>query len=195
MKVYLLRHGESEDNLRKVYSRPNCSLTEKGREEIRVAGEYLKTQPIERVFVSPFLRALESWEILNLTQPMEVLPELHELYFGKFTGLTYEEARGTYQGIMDRWMADPFNHKPPEGESLKEAYERVKKVYDNLSKMDEDVLCVCHEGVIRLLVCALLGGLDHYFKVHMENGSVTTMVLNGEFSYLSQLNYKMVTTF
>ena len=40
MKLYLVRHGESECNVqRRLYGRTDCSLTEKGCRQAREVGE------------------------------------------------------------------------------------------------------------------------------------------------------------
>ena len=43
MDIIMIRHGESEDNIRKVFSDPNTSLTNKGIEQI------LSAKPFEEL--------------------------------------------------------------------------------------------------------------------------------------------------
>ena len=61
MKLYLVRHGESECNVqRRLYGRTDCSLTEKGCRQAREAGEKLRGTGIGRCISSPLIRAAET---------------------------------------------------------------------------------------------------------------------------------------
>lgn len=61
MKLYLVRHGESECNVqRRLYGRTDCSLTEKGCRQAREVGEKLAGEHIDLCISSPLIRAAET---------------------------------------------------------------------------------------------------------------------------------------
>ena len=61
MKVYLIRHGESETNLQKRWTGwADVPLTEKGREDARRAGELLRGLTFDKVYTSDLSRAIET---------------------------------------------------------------------------------------------------------------------------------------
>jgi phosphohistidine phosphatase len=79
MQVLIMRHGEAALDAASDSVRP---LTDGGRDESRQMAVWLNTQSvnIERVLVSPYLRAEQTLEVLRevltLPQGEEVLPEL-----------------------------------------------------------------------------------------------------------------------
>lgn len=195
MKLFLLRHGQSEDNIAKVYSRPECSLTDKGRKEIASAGNLLSSVPFKGVFVSPYRRTRQSGEILEkyIDSNYQIREDIHEMYFGKFTGLTYDEIVHHYPREAAIWGEDPYHHGPPDGESLLDVYHRAEIFTEQMKKLNGNYLAVSHEGFIRMVLCTILEDPFQYFKFRLSNGSTSVVELNEEFSYISQLSYKTVT--
>ena len=66
--IYLVRHGETQDNLDKKYRRRAVELTSKGLEQAREAGLELKSklkgQPIGELITSPLSRTIETSKII-----------------------------------------------------------------------------------------------------------------------------------
>ena len=64
MKLYLIRHGESEGNLLGVFSGwLQHNLTEKGREDACKAGRIIKKVKFDKVYSSDLNRAIETAKI------------------------------------------------------------------------------------------------------------------------------------
>ena len=61
-KMYMVRHGETEDNVAKRYRRANVDLTDKGREQAKNAAKEIPM--ISKAISSPLPRAIETSEIL-----------------------------------------------------------------------------------------------------------------------------------
>ena len=61
MKVYIIRHGESETNLAKRWTGwHDVHLTEKGRSDAKRVGELLKSISFDRIYSSDLIRAVET---------------------------------------------------------------------------------------------------------------------------------------
>ena len=80
--IYVVRHGETEDNLAKNYRRAEVDLTDKGREQAKEAGEELKNVPISQIIASPLPRTVETSNIILEQQQKskEVKPGVSELF-------------------------------------------------------------------------------------------------------------------
>ena len=82
MKLYFVRHGESEANTQHVISNRESPfpLTPKGRQQAETLAEKLKGNPFCTMFSSPVLRARETAEILSaaLGIPYQVTEALRE---------------------------------------------------------------------------------------------------------------------
>src|SRR5215510_3594254 len=82
MKLYFVRHGESEANTQHVISNRESTfkLTERGRNQAQALAEKMKDIPITAIFSSPILRARETAEILSqaFDLPYQVTEALRE---------------------------------------------------------------------------------------------------------------------
>lgn len=65
MTIYFVRHGEGHHNINNLYSLPDFELTDKGKQEARLAGERLKHLPIDLMIVSSYVRTQQTAEIIN----------------------------------------------------------------------------------------------------------------------------------
>lgn len=73
MKVYFVRHGEGEHNVKHLYSHPDFSLTKQGESQAQVAAARVKTLPIEIIISSTFKRTKQTTKIINQQLQKEVI--------------------------------------------------------------------------------------------------------------------------
>ena len=85
MKIYVVRHGQSENNLAGIHTGwVQCHLTEKGRSDAVKAGQLLKNIHFDRVYSSDLIRAMETQELaLPGRKPDLCTPLLREISVGK----------------------------------------------------------------------------------------------------------------
>ena len=85
-----MRHGEATDNVNELISDKEIYwsvLTEKGKNTVLETINNI-TQKIDKIYVSPFPRTIETAHFLYLKYPKtEVIIEkrLHEIYYGKYS--------------------------------------------------------------------------------------------------------------
>jgi len=72
--IYLVRHGESEGNIRDVHGHHEHALTPKGRKQARHVADRLTKLPIEVLVASTMVRARETGEIISdkISVPLEL---------------------------------------------------------------------------------------------------------------------------
>lgn len=186
MDIIMIRHGETEDNLKKIYSRDSTSLTEKGIGEIISAKDLLKEYNYEKIYYSPLKRTVETLNHLGLEGKEEI--RIREINFGIFTGKTFQEISDIYPEETKSWLDDIYSYKIPEGESLLNVYERVSEFLDELCELDKDVLLVVHDCVIRLALCWVFDNPEYFFRFKVDNGSISTISVDDGFKYISRLN-------
>lgn len=116
-EFFLIRHGKTAGNLlgRYIGSRTDEPLCDEGREGL--AGKQLPE--IERLYVSPMKRCVETAEILWPEfdrKKMQIVTDLRECDFGDFENKNYKElsGNGDYQAWIDSNGTLPF----PNGESM-----------------------------------------------------------------------------
>lgn len=184
MNIYLVRHGETEQNKRKnFYGKLDVELNEKGEEQSYKVGEFLKNVGFNKIYISDRKRTKETVEkILDMNKFYENKKSIihkderiNEIDFGLFEGKSYEEICSLYPKEQKEWERDWKNFSPPEGESAVEFYNRVESFMKHIQKEEEgDYLIVTHGGVIRMIYSYILeNNMDFYWNFASRNGDIT----------------------
>lgn len=155
MKIYFVRHGESEANVAGLINddpaRP-VALTAAGRRQAGDAAELLRHIPFVRAYASQLLRARQTAAILlrHHDCPLYVDARLNERKSG-MDGLPVE----SFNALV---RPDPVGTRPPQGESFLEQMERLRDFLAETAATQPrgPVLAVSHENPI-LAVLALSG--------------------------------------
>lgn len=188
MDIIMIRHGQTEDNIRKIFSRDNTPLTQKGIDEILSTKDLLKDINYEKVYYSPLNRTVQSLEYLGIRG--ERADNIREIDFGIFTGKTFKEISDVYPEETKAWIDDSINYRIPQGESLVDVYGRISRFLEDLTEKDEDVLLVCHDCVIRLALCWVFDNLDYFFRFKVDNASISVVAVDDKYKYIKKTNYK-----
>src|SRR5699024_9544851 len=117
MDIIMVRHGETEDNICKIYSRDNTILSKKGIEEIKISKKILEEYTFDKVYYSPLTRTEETLKYLELDGTPE--ERIEEWDFGIFSGLNYREIEDKYPIEYKEWTDNPIDFIIREGESLR----------------------------------------------------------------------------
>jgi probable phosphoglycerate mutase len=150
-RLLLIRHGESEGNVARVFTRtPAVPITENGRAQVERAAEWVvaRYRP-SRIVTSPFVRARQTADILaaRLGLPVSVEDDLRERSYGELAGQPYASARALPDFDPARyWLWRP----PGGGENLLEVATRAGAVLDRVARAapDDEVLVVSHGAVM-----------------------------------------------
>lgn len=87
MKVYYIRHGETEWSRSGQHTgRTDIALTAAGEEEARRLGPMLQGVQFDHVLVSPRMRARRTYELSGITTAAETDPDLAEWDYGDYEG-------------------------------------------------------------------------------------------------------------
>ncbi len=183
MDIVFLRHGETEDNIKKVYSRKEAALSKKGRSEILRLKENIYSKSFRKIYVSPLKRTQETIELLELKGIED--SRIEEYNFGIFAGKSYEEIVNIYSNETKLWSEDYINYEIPEGESFKNFYLRVVDFLEEITKKEkENILVITHEGVIKAALCWVFDNIQYFYKFKINNGSIITISINEGYKYI-----------
>ena len=196
MKIYVVRHGQSEFNVHNgFFEKPDCNtvLTDVGKQQAFEAGKKLQKvidkdgradRANIRVLVSPFIRAKQTFEEMNksLEIPEENIFEedmLVEHMYGAFHGYRNFELNELSQpeeferySRAEKKNTRYYNPKPA-GESEFNVVQRAKVLIEALHREAKDdgvkvFILVSHHNFIRCFMKAFFRkSLDWY---HKENG-------------------------
>lgn len=183
----MVRHGESETNVQKVFTgQLDAPLTPTGHRQAQLMAQYLDSYQIDRIYVSPLKRAVDTAQVLVQRQhcPVEKQEALKEIYAGAWQGLTFEEIGERYPKNYQIWRTDFGNAQPEEGETSQALYQRVTDFLKRLLAEKEDTVCfVCHATPIRMLESYISGQTVDAARdtSWVPNASVTIYEYDGAF--------------
>lgn len=157
-RMIFVRHGQSLGNLtRHFYGQTDGPLTDKGREQARLASEYLKDTHIDIAYASDLIRAYETGKIVAEPHGLTPIPDkaLREINAGKWENLQFDEIIEKYPETFGVWMKDVGASRPDDGESVAELYERIINEVWRIAEENpgKTVLIATHATPIRVLSC------------------------------------------
>ncbi|PLX52602.1 MAG: histidine phosphatase family protein, partial [Desulfobacteraceae bacterium] len=95
MRIYLVRHGETEWNrIQRFQGRSNLPLNQEGKKQVRALALALKNKPLMAIYTSPLLRALETARLIKVFHPSTPIFEekgLIEMDLGEFDGMKVQD--------------------------------------------------------------------------------------------------------
>jgi 2,3-bisphosphoglycerate-dependent phosphoglycerate mutase len=165
--LVLVRHGESEWNLKNLFTGwKDIDLTENGIAEARAAGRKLREQGVsfDVGFTSALIRAQRSLEIILEEMGQTGIPvfrdkALNERDYGDLSGLNKDDARAKWGAEQVHIWRRSYDVAPPGGESLKDTAARVLPYYiqEILPAVlrGKRVLISAHGNSLRALVMVL----------------------------------------
>lgn len=167
MKIYLIRHSESQDDLINCYGgAADWDLTENGAKKVEKFRLTFEKFNVEKIYVSPLKRAYKTADILNkkTNVPVERVIDLHETnHYGYLTGLEKNLAKELFAYLLERpeyQNASYYKRKcMPGGESADELDKRSKNVVKQIIKESKGlntIAIVTHGGVLRSIFQTVL---------------------------------------
>lgn len=163
-RFVLVRHGQTawnEGRGERLRGRSDIDLDETGVRQAGAAAARLAHWQVDAVYSSPLARALRTARILAEPKglPVEPVDGLADIDYGRWQGLSLEEAAADDRLLYDLWLKSPQLVTFPHGESLARVRSRALDAVVRLSPGHDGqtVVLVSHKVVCKVLVCSLLG--------------------------------------
>jgi broad specificity phosphatase PhoE len=163
MLLYLVRHAQTASSAVDSFNgRGELPLTDLGREQARKLGQRLAGVRFAAAYRSPLGRTAETAALVAPGIAAQALPGLIEIDYGRWEGLSPEQARELDAGRYHAWAEDPVNTPPPDGETAAQVAERALAALEQIRASHDGshqpVLAVSHKATLRILGAALTGG-------------------------------------
>ncbi len=180
MKLYFVRHGESEANvLHEVSNRGfKHPLTEKGRQQALALAQNLRGIPVARLFTSPLMRAVQTAEILAETcgVPLEITDALREYDCGVLEGRSDDECWRMHSAQRESWLNDHrWEQRHEGGESFFDIRDRFVPFIEGLMQeyraTQANLILVGHGGTYFCMLPLILNnvGFDRVSELGFPN--------------------------
>ncbi len=173
MKLYMVRHGQSETNLAKRFTGwAQVNLTEQGIADAKRAGEYLKGLSFDRVYSSDLIRAVQTAKhALPGCEPVQ-MPELREIGLGELELQDIAECTERY-GEEFAINRRHYNFVPYGGENRDMMEMRVRSFMQMLENNPCDMaIAFAHAGTLQTALDVVMGMRMDRSHVACLNGSV-----------------------
>lgn len=176
VRIYLVRHGESEANVAHRFANgvEGSPLTERGRRQAGMLAARLMTElggrPPDSLHCSPVLRARETAQILahrlqSTLEPADAA--LAEFDVGEFEGTDDSQHWDAYDSLMHDWLINgEIERRLPGGESYRDIEMRFSPFLRALvaaSGSGGVHVLVTHGGLIRAAVPLVAANVDGRF--------------------------------
>lgn len=195
-RIILIRHAQTDYTFKKRYSGSiDIGINPTGKAEANKLYIKLKEERVHKIYSSDRIRAIQTAKIVFKKAEIEKIPDLREMHFGIFEGLTYEEILGRYPDIYRRWINNPFRTAIPLGEDLRDFKKRVIKIFQNIISLNKNktIAIVSHGGTISVFINSILKIKD-FWKYIPKSASISIIEYkNGKpeiklFNDISHLN-------
>ncbi len=198
MKIYMIRHGETDWNIvKRLQGRSDILLNEEGRRLARATAKALEDIPFAKIYTSPLLRAKETAQIIRGDRNIPILEDkrIQEISFGIYEGLYCAEDHYTIpdQDFI-KFFKKPEEYIAPEGAETIEALckrttDFLQELVHNTAYQDETVLISTHGAALRGLLSSInMNDVSEFWKggVH-KNCAVTILeVVDGRINLLEE---------
>jgi broad specificity phosphatase PhoE len=177
--IYLLRHGAVQipGTGRRYAGWQNLLLSDLGKRQAHAWADYFSCVPLEEIYCSDLNRCLDTARIIaeRCSLTPRALPELREVCLGRWEGRSFDSVRASDPDAFQRRGEHLADHRPPGGESFDDLQGRVWPVFaKHAAGARQKVLMVTHAGVIRVILCRLLGmPLENLFRIGLDYGALS----------------------
>jgi probable phosphoglycerate mutase len=187
MRIFFVRHGESEANILKTFSNRGWKhpLTQLGQNQARALAAQLQGRGVAAIYTSPLRRAVESAQILaeRLGVPCQIEPALIEYDVGIYEGRSDEEGWRSYAAIERQWAHGQLDARLPEGESSMDIQNRFVPFIRRLiglfgNRQDATVVLIGHGGTYRQGLPRVLANISPEYAI--EHGLAHTAIVEAE---------------
>lgn len=186
LKLYLIRHGETDYNLRNVVQGGgiDSDLNDTGRGQAEAFHRQYRHLHFDGIYSSGLRRTFQTLAPFEETHgPVIRLPQLNELNWGVLEGMEASDMiRREYEHINSAWDAGQLEAATEQGESPAAAWERLSLGVEEIRRKHGDrgnVLVCTHGRVLRILLSELLGyGMRQMNRFPHTNTALNQIVLS-----------------
>ena len=176
-RLYLIRHGQVA-GFEKLMANghTDVDITETGVIQMHTLAERLRLVELNAIYATGLIRTEKGARIIGQyhNTPIISKPEMKEIFFGDWDGISLEEIEKAYPGELDKRYADIAGYRPPgNGENMIDVSKRVLPCLKNIiiENAGKNILLAAHGGVNRIILCyALRMDIKNLFNIQQDYG-------------------------
>ncbi len=169
MNIYIVRHGQTDSNLAKVFNTYTEDINENGIKQAEELRDKIKDIKFDIIYCSPLKRAVHTKEIINVNNVETIYDSrLEERDPGELAGKPWDTV--DREKYWNYYYKEKYNNE----ESIEDLCIRIENFINEIKqKSYNNVLIVAHSGVSKAFY--------KYFNGIPENGALLKLGLkNGD---------------
>jgi probable phosphoglycerate mutase len=177
--IYLLRHGAVQfpRDCKRYIGWHDPPLNAIGFRQAVAWADYFSGLDLGEICCSDLIRCRVTAGIISARFPIEprVCPELREVSLGAWEGKSFDYIQTLQPMEYQKRGEHLADHRPPGGESFRDLENRTWPLFEAVvRRLQKRTLIVTHAGVIRVLLCRLLGmPLESLFSIGQSYGALS----------------------
>lgn len=183
MKIYLIRHGETDWNLQgRFQGREDIPLNETGIKQAQRCGEAFRGETFQAVITSPLIRAKKTAQIIAECVDIDTViieKDIIERDFSKVSGMTPKEREAFY-------ASGEIDDKEPFEDLCKRMLSCIKKYAEQYR--EGSIIMVSHGASINSVLASLSGGTTGTGKIILKNTCINIIKYNKNQINLGEYN-------
>jgi len=201
MRCYIIRHAEKEqgDFYNPHLRHQDEPISQKGQLNAQNLCPYFEDKSISAIYISGYQRTRQTIE--KVAQQLHLTPtldeRLNEIDNGLFEGLTDQEIQQKFPDLWSTYLKRTSDFRFPEGETGEEAKDRIMDFLEQKlhQHVNESVILVSHDGLIRSLICGILDMPAHRrWNLKTDFGGITEIVYQPEFETWKLIRFNQLCT-
>jgi broad specificity phosphatase PhoE len=158
-QILLVRHGETDGgSSTRYFGSTDVELSDEGRAHMRQVALRLASRRVDLWLASNLRRSWGAAAIVSRGARVRIEPDLREIHFGRWEGLTQEEIAARDPVLYQDWQGGSEGFEFPGGEARAAFRARVGRVVGGLLASPARFAAgVLHKGVIREIARQLTG--------------------------------------
>jgi broad specificity phosphatase PhoE len=199
MTFYFVRHADKEwgGYYNSKLRHQDEPITPKGQEQAQKLVTYFDDKNISRIYISAYQRTAQT--IAPLAGHLKLLPvvdeRLNEIDNGLFEGATQAEVKQKFPLEWQAFRERKTDFRFPDGETGEEARQRIAKFLNEKRKLhpDENSVAVCHEGLIRVLMCYLTNNpVYNRWNFYVDFCGITEITYQPDFEVWKLMRFNQI---
>lgn len=192
--IYLLRHGAVQfpKDCKRYIGWHDPPLNSIGFRQAVAWADYFSRLGLEEICCSDLIRCRVTAGIISARFSIEprAYPEFREVSLGAWEGKSFENIQTLQPQEFKRRGEYLADHRPPGGESFRDLQNRTWPLFEAVvHRLKKRTLIVTHAGVIRVLLCRLLGmPLESLFSIGQSYGALTIIDMRPKGCCIQGLN-------
>jgi phosphoserine phosphatase len=193
MKIYIVRHGETEWNREEVFrGKKDIPLNKTGKMQAQKTAAYFADKEIQSIFSSPLSRSLDMAGTIadKLKVPLITKEEFNDMSFGKWEGLSLADVEKGYPRELTIWREWPQKFRVTGAENLTRVRKRIiVGLRDALESGHSNVVIVTHRVICKVMMLHLLGiANEHFWKIKISPAAISLLTKEDRLFRLDFMN-------